>query len=66
MQLPVSFLRIIAEAQQQLHLLLSSSNQKSIDDAKRLAENLMDTISVEFGASRFILFSRVSSKCCHR
>ncbi|KAG7564074.1 hypothetical protein ISN44_As10g008360 [Arabidopsis suecica] len=27
-------------------------NPKSIDDAKRLAENLMDTISVEFGASR--------------
>ncbi|KAG2283829.1 hypothetical protein Bca4012_052517 [Brassica carinata] len=40
------------EAQQQLHLLLSSSNSKNIDDAKRLAENLMDTISVEFGASR--------------
>ncbi|CAA7051844.1 unnamed protein product [Microthlaspi erraticum] len=40
------------EAQEPLHLLLSSSNPKSIDDAKRLAENLMDTISVEFGASR--------------
>ncbi|XP_024006898.1 protein RIK isoform X2 [Eutrema salsugineum] len=40
------------EALQPLHLLLSSSNPKSIDDAKRLAENLMDTISVEFGASR--------------
>ncbi|KAF3540407.1 hypothetical protein F2Q69_00024624 [Brassica cretica] len=40
------------EAHQPLHLLLSSSNPKSIDDAKRLAENLMDTISVEFGASR--------------
>ncbi|XP_056853280.1 protein RIK-like isoform X3 [Raphanus sativus] len=40
------------EAQQPLHLLLSSSNPKSVDDAKRLAENLMDTISVEFGASR--------------
>ncbi|KAJ0245428.1 Protein RIK [Hirschfeldia incana] len=40
------------EAQQPLHLFLSSSNPKSIDDAKRLAENLMDTISVEFGASR--------------
>ncbi|KAG7564066.1 K Homology domain type 1 superfamily [Arabidopsis suecica] len=40
------------EAQLPLHLLLSGSNPKSIDDAKRLAENLMDTISVEFGASR--------------
>ncbi|KAL1194476.1 Protein RIK [Cardamine amara subsp. amara] len=40
------------EAQQPLHLLLSGSNPKSIEDAKRLAENLMDTISVEFGASR--------------
>ncbi|CAH8354139.1 unnamed protein product [Eruca vesicaria subsp. sativa] len=39
-------------AQQPLHLLLSSTNPKSIEDAKRLAENLMDTISVEFGASR--------------
>ncbi|CAE6073702.1 unnamed protein product [Arabidopsis arenosa] len=40
------------EAQLPLHLLLSGSNPKTIDDAKRLAENLMDTISVEFGASR--------------
>ncbi|KAK8565991.1 hypothetical protein V6N13_021061 [Hibiscus sabdariffa] len=40
------------EAQQPLHLFLSSNNPKSLDDAKRLAENLMDTISLEFGASR--------------
>ncbi|XP_010502971.1 PREDICTED: protein RIK-like isoform X2 [Camelina sativa] len=40
------------DAQLPLHILLSSSNPKSIDNAKRLAENLMDTISVEFGASR--------------
>ncbi|XWS32964.1 hypothetical protein CRYUN_Cryun22dG0036300 [Craigia yunnanensis] len=40
------------EAQQPLHLFLSSNNPKSLDDAKRLAENLLDTISVEFGASR--------------
>lgn len=51
----------MAEAQLPLHLLLSGSNPKSIDDAKRLAENLMDTISVEFGASRLILTSRISS-----
>ncbi|KAF3568920.1 hypothetical protein DY000_02011076 [Brassica cretica] len=44
-------------AQQPLHLLLSSRNPKSIDDAKRLAENLMDTISVESEASRFIFQS---------
>nr|KJB40923.1 hypothetical protein B456_007G082800 [Gossypium raimondii]KJB40924.1 hypothetical protein B456_007G082800 [Gossypium raimondii] len=40
------------EAQPPLHLFLSSNNPKSLDDAKRLAENLLDTISVEFGASR--------------
>ncbi|XWS44396.1 hypothetical protein CRYUN_Cryun15aG0041500 [Craigia yunnanensis] len=40
------------EAQQPLHLFLSSNNPKSLDDAKCLAENLLDTISVEFGASR--------------
>ncbi|CAN8265889.1 unnamed protein product [Cochlearia groenlandica] len=40
------------EAHLPLHVLLSSNNQKSIDDAKLLAENLMDTIRVEFGASR--------------
>ncbi|XVE68294.1 hypothetical protein DITRI_Ditri09bG0056000 [Diplodiscus trichospermus] len=42
----------VAEAQQPVHLFLSSNNPKSLDDAKRLAENLLDTISVEFGASR--------------
>jgi len=50
----------MVEAQLPLHLLLSGSNPKSIDDAKRLAENLMDTISVEFGASRLI-FPSMSS-----
>ncbi|KAK2663277.1 hypothetical protein Ddye_001851 [Dipteronia dyeriana] len=40
------------ELQQPLHLFLSSNNPKSLEDAKRLAENLLDTISVECGASR--------------
>ncbi|XP_022774583.1 protein RIK isoform X2 [Durio zibethinus] len=40
------------EAQQPLHIFLSSNNPKSLDDAKRLAENLLDTIGLEFGASR--------------
>ncbi|KAH7554483.1 hypothetical protein JRO89_XS12G0223500 [Xanthoceras sorbifolium] len=40
------------EVQQPLHLFLSSNNPKSLEDAKRLAENLLDTISVECGASR--------------
>ncbi|WCJ25589.1 RS2-interacting KH protein [Euphorbia peplus] len=40
------------EAQQQLHLVLSANNPKSLDDAKRLAENLLGTISIEC-ASRF-------------
>ncbi|KAF5725405.1 protein RIK isoform X2 [Tripterygium wilfordii] len=35
-----------------LHLFLSSTNSKGLEDAKRLAENLLDTISLECGASR--------------
>uniref|UniRef100_A0A2P2LTD1 Uncharacterized protein MANES_02G054700 n=2 Tax=Rhizophora mucronata TaxID=61149 RepID=A0A2P2LTD1_RHIMU len=41
-----------SEVQQPLHLFLSASNSKSLEDAKRLAENLLDTISLECGASR--------------
>ncbi|GAU19852.1 hypothetical protein TSUD_170780 [Trifolium subterraneum] len=41
------------EAEQQpMHLFLSSNNAKSLEDAKCLAENLLDTISMECGASR--------------
>ncbi|KAI9154163.1 hypothetical protein LWI28_021880 [Acer negundo] len=40
------------ELQQPLHLFLSSNNLKSLEDAKRLAENLLDTISEECSASR--------------
>ncbi|XP_071913199.1 protein RIK-like isoform X1 [Coffea arabica] len=43
---------LFVEGQQPLHLLLSSSNAKSLERAKLLAENLLDTISAEFGASR--------------
>ncbi|KAF8408207.1 hypothetical protein HHK36_007351 [Tetracentron sinense] len=42
----------VEEIQQPLHLYLSSNNPKSLEDAKRLAENLLDTISAECGASR--------------
>ncbi|CAK7355700.1 unnamed protein product [Dovyalis caffra] len=42
----------VGEAQQPLHLFLSASNPKSLEDAKRLSENLLDTISLECGASR--------------
>ena len=42
----------LVEGQQPLHLFLSSCNSKSLNDAKRLAENLLDTISVECGVSR--------------
>ncbi|XP_057521716.1 protein RIK isoform X2 [Amaranthus tricolor] len=38
--------------QQPLHLLLSSNNQKSLEAAKVLAENLLDTIGRECGAKR--------------
>ncbi|XP_030547133.1 protein RIK isoform X2 [Rhodamnia argentea] len=40
------------ERQQPLHLFLSSNNAKSLENAKSLAENLLDTISLECGASR--------------
>lgn len=40
------------EGQQPLHLLLSSNNAKSLERAKLLAENLLDTICAEIGASR--------------
>ncbi|KAF7130136.1 hypothetical protein RHSIM_Rhsim10G0048800 [Rhododendron simsii] len=43
------------EGQQPLHLFLSSNNTKSLESAKLLAENLLDTISIEFGASRIVL-----------
>ncbi|KAL8266282.1 hypothetical protein R6Q59_003626 [Mikania micrantha] len=41
-----------AEEQQPLHLFLSSSNPKNLEHAKLLAENLLDTICAECGASR--------------
>ncbi|KAL8471725.1 hypothetical protein ACS0TY_029098 [Phlomoides rotata] len=40
------------ETQQPLHLLLSSNDAKSLEHAKLLAENLLDTICAEFGTSR--------------
>ncbi|XP_028213763.1 protein RIK-like isoform X2 [Glycine soja] len=40
------------DGQQPLHLFLSSNNAKSLEDAKLLAENLLDTICTECGASR--------------
>ncbi|XP_030482499.2 protein RIK isoform X1 [Cannabis sativa] len=42
----------IEEEQQQLHLFLSSHSSKSLEDARRLSENLLDTISIECGVSR--------------
>ncbi|KAH9740339.1 protein RIK [Citrus sinensis] len=43
---------LVPEVHQPLHLFLSSNNPKSLEEAKRLAENLLDTISAECGASR--------------
>ncbi|KAF5198204.1 Rik-like protein [Thalictrum thalictroides] len=40
------------DLQQPLHLFLSGNNPKSLEDAKCLAENLLDTIAAECGASR--------------
>nr|KYP64744.1 Protein RIK [Cajanus cajan] len=42
------------DGQQPLHLFLSSNNAKSLEDARFLAENLLDTISTECGALRNI------------
>ncbi|KAK9116009.1 hypothetical protein Sjap_014956 [Stephania japonica] len=49
-----------ADSQQQLHLHLSCTNLKSLETAKVLAENLLDTVAAEFGASRtsYVLNSR--------
>ncbi|KAJ4973466.1 hypothetical protein NE237_006640 [Protea cynaroides] len=40
------------ELAQPLHLFLSCNSLKSFEDAKRLAENLLDTIGAECGVSR--------------
>ncbi|CAN6313604.1 unnamed protein product [Urochloa humidicola] len=45
-------------SQQPLHIYLTSMHLKSLEAAKVLAENLLDTIAAEFGASR-ISFSKV-------
>jgi len=47
---------LLADGQQPLHLFLSSNNAKSLEDAKLLAENLLDTICTECGASRYLIF----------
>ncbi|XP_031396544.1 protein RIK isoform X1 [Punica granatum] len=47
------------DGEQPLHLLLSSNNSKSLEEAKRLAEHLLDTISIECGASRASSSSKV-------
>jgi hypothetical protein len=51
---------LVAAEQQPMHLFLSSNNAKSLEDAKCLAENLLDTISMECGASRYSILY------CHR
>lgn len=45
----------IAESSQPLHLFLSSANAKSLESARILAENLLDTIAAECGATRYVL-----------
>jgi hypothetical protein len=44
----------ITASQQPLHMYLSSVHLKSLEAAKVLAENLLDTIAAEFGASRSV------------
>lgn len=43
----------IAASQQPLHLYLTGMNLKGLEAAKVLAENLLDTIAAECGASRY-------------
>lgn len=55
---------LVADGQQPLHLFLSSTNAKSLEDAKLLAENLLDTICVECGASRYLILSCDGCRIC--
>lgn len=54
---------LVADGQQPMHLFLSSNNAKSLEQAKSLAENLLDTISVECGASRYLILYYHSLRC---
>ncbi|KAL3526589.1 hypothetical protein ACH5RR_011245 [Cinchona calisaya] len=47
------------EGQQPLNLLLSSNNPKILEHAKFLAENLLDTISAEFGFPHLKVYGAV-------
>ncbi|KAM3250581.1 protein RIK isoform X3 [Capsicum chacoense] len=47
-----AYLLIKRDVHQPLHLLISSNNTASLERAKLLAENLLDTICAECGASR--------------
>ena len=49
----------IAASQQPLHMHLSGVHLKSLEAAKVLAENLLDTIAAELGASRSVYFDQV-------
>jgi len=55
---------LVADGQQPLHLLLSSNNAKSLEDAKLLAENLLDTICTECGASRYLVYTVIGYGIC--
>lgn len=53
---------IYISEQQPMHLYLSSSNPKSLEHAKLLAENLLDTICAECGASRYYFVTSWQSR----
>lgn len=50
---------------QPLHLLISSNNSASLERAKLLAENLLDTICAECGASRYACCSEYMKCDCN-
>ncbi|XP_060193369.1 protein RIK isoform X3 [Lycium barbarum] len=53
------------DVHQPLHLLISSNNSASLERAKLLAENLLDTICAECGASRYACFSEYMNYDCN-
>lgn len=47
----------LVESQQPLHLFISSDNSKALDDARKLSENLLDTIRGDSSSFRFVSWS---------
>lgn len=55
------FLMVLTEIPQPLHLLISAEHAKSLDDARSLAEHLLETIRSEVVGSRYQFIGRFCS-----